>query len=102
MGRVSFYAFADHSLFIISKKSTSASPSDVIGYDATVQSTRILSASIQKPAENLKDNVTIVFEYNEVSKKRIIVFKKCFKNLSNTCMTKKVLILTEAILKHCY
>ena len=76
MGRVSFYVFVDNSLFMISKKSTSSSSNVVIGYDATVQSTRILSASIQKPAENLKDNVTIVFEYNEVGKNLLLYLKK--------------------------
>ena len=79
VGRVSFYALADDSLFIISKKSTSASSNVVIGYNAAVQSTRILSASIQKPAENLKDNVTIVFKYNEVSRRFMIAFTNCHK-----------------------
>ena len=87
MGRVSFYAFADDSLFIISKKSTSASPNEVIGFGATVQSTRILSASIQKSAKNLKDNVTIVFEYNEVNIKLMIAVTIFLKILLSICIT---------------
>ena len=71
MGRVSFYAFVDDSLFKVSIPSNANPVNDVIDYDAVVQSTRILSASIQSPAENLNENITIVFPYDKV----IIVYK---------------------------
>ena len=60
---MSFYAFADDSLF---SPNSSNQPDDVIAYDASVQSRIILSASFEKPAQDLKSNITVIFEYDQV------------------------------------
>ena len=66
-GRVSFYAFLEDTIFQPSSKNHTESNSNTIPSDANVKSNAVLSASVVgNLVTNLKNNVIIAFELNQV------------------------------------
>ena len=65
-GRVNFYAFSDDTNFYVLNSFNTNINDNLIDTDAEVQSKTILSASLQAPSQNLEQNITITFKYNQV------------------------------------
>jgi len=68
VGRVSFYAFLEDTIFqTAAGENLTEADNNAIPNDSQVQSTVVLSATIVgSAATNLKSNVTITFELNQV------------------------------------